>query len=381
MSRLSRICLLVVATGLAAALVGCPAAPNMSSSAAAKLGPVPSPTPPPPRKLHMVAVGDIMLDRSVGRKINANGCASIVAQVAEQLRRADITFGNLECPLSTVGPHQPSGACVFRADPKTVKVLVLGGFDIVSLANNHTLNSGSAALMQTLDHLEEAGIAYVGAARQKERGSQPTFFVVQDMRIGFLAYTDLSFAHGSYSKVDRGLTELRAQITETANNCNLLVVSYHWGEEYRRKPTSRQVQVAHASIEAGADVVLGHHPHVLEGVGIYQERPIFYSMGNFVFDQRSGERMESAIFDLYYTQGRGWRVEVTPVWIPRSRLGPEYATGERQDRILSRFQQMSADLGTEVQIRDGRAYISCPIEQRKSETVAEPSGAPIEAVH
>ncbi len=373
MDKLCRICLLVVIIGLVGALAGCRAGPQAPSIARARLASVPEPVPPPPKKLHMVAVGDIMLDRSVGQKINANGCAGIIEQVAEQLRQADITFGNLECPLSTVGPHQPSGACVFRADPKTVKVLVLGGFDIVSLANNHTLNSGAAALLQTLDHLTEAGIAYVGAARQRDHGSEPTFFAVQDIRIGFLAYTDLDFSHGSHSKVDRELTRLRAQITEAQNNCNLLIVSYHWGQEYRRRPTARQVEVAHASIEAGADLVLGHHPHVLGGVEVYQKKLILYSMGNFIFDQRSGERMESGIFDLYYTQGWGWRVEMTPVWIPRSRLGPEYVTGERRTRILERFQQMSADLGTAARIANGRAYVDYPPGHHAGEQAAEPA--------
>ncbi len=373
MDRFQRICLVVAALVVVAGLPGCPAGQEQPGLAAAKLTPVPEPAPPPPKKLHLAAVGDIMLDRWVGKKLAANGCAIIVEQVAEQLREADIAFGNLECPLSTVGAHQPSGACIFRADPKTVKVLVLGGFDIVSLANNHTLNSGKAALMQTLEHLEEAGIAYVGAARDKERGSEPTFFAVRDIRIGFMAYTDLSFGHGSYSKVDRELTRLRAQIQEAKNNCNLLIASYHWGEEYRRKPTSRQVRVAHASIEAGADVVLGHHPHVLEGVEIYRNKPILYSMGNFIFDQRSGERMESGIFDLHYTQGKGWRIEMTPVGIPRSRLGPEYATGERRTRILERFRGMSADLGTTMAVAQGRAYVDYPGVESGLAQRAEPA--------
>ncbi len=379
MDRFYRIWLVVAAVALACGLVGCPAGHGGPELAAAKLAAAPEPAPPPPKRLHLAAVGDIMLDRWVGKKIAANGCASIVEQVAEQLREADIAFGNLECPLSTVGAHQPSGACIFRADPQTVKVLVLGGFDIVSLANNHTLNSGKAALMQTLDHLEEAGIAYVGAARDKERGSEPTFFAVGDIRVGFMAYTDLSFSHGSYSKVDRELTRLRAQIQEAKNNCNLLIVSYHWGEEYRRNPTSRQVQVAHATIEAGADVVLGHHPHVLEGVEIYQTKPILYSMGNFIFDQRSGERMESGVFGLYYTQGKGWRIEMTPVWIPRSRLGPEYATAERRTRILERFRAMSADLGTTVEVVEGRAYVAYTGVESAPEQRADSFQKPVKA--
>ncbi len=320
---------------------------------------VPAP-PPPPRQLTLAAVGDIMLDRSVGEKIDQNGSAYIIEQVAAQLKQADITFGNLECPLSTVGPHAPREHLIFRADPETVQVLVLGGFDIVSLANNHTLNAGRAGLLQTLQHLEEANIAYVGAAREKEKGSQPVFFDIAGLRLGFLAYTDLNFGHGSDSKVDSDLTNLRAEIAAAKNKCDLLTVSYHWGVEYHRHPTSRQVEVAHVSVDAGADVVLGHHPHVLQGVEIYQRCPILYSMGNFIFDQRAGERMESGLFTLYYTEGRGWRVEMKPVWIPRSRLGPEYAVEPRRTEILQRFKQLSEELGTAVIVEAGQAIIPAP---------------------
>jgi len=365
--------MLVAAVAVVLTLVGgCLAnqeARDLASDAAATV--VVSTAPKPavvPQKLHLIAVGDIMLDRSVGDRIAANGCASIIEEVADHLRQGDIVFGNLECPLSTVGPHQPRGACIFRADPKTVKVLVLGGFDIVSLANNHALNSGRAALLQTLDHLEQAGIAYVGAARTKACGSDPTFITVRDIRVGVLAYTDLSFNCGSYSKVDENLSRLRQQIKQARNNCNLLIVSYHWGEEYRRKPTSRQIKVAHASIEAGADVVLGHHPHVLEGIELYQNRPIVYSMGNFIFDQRSGERMESGIFDLYYVQGKGWRVEMTPVWIPWSRLGAEYPMRQKRDRIAQRVKKLSAQLGTVVEVIDGVVCVDYP--QDSSQTAS-----------
>ena len=317
--------------------------------------------PPPPRQLTLIAVGDIMLDRSVGKKIDGKGCAYIIEEVASKLQEADIAFGNLECPLSTVGPHSPREDLVFRAHPKTVNVLTLGGFDIVSLANNHTLNAGRAGLLQTLQHLEEAGIAYVGAAADKSEGSRPTFLSVEGLKVGFLAYTDLNFAHGSYSKLDNELSNLESQIAAAKNKCDLLAVSYHWGTEYHRHPSARQIQVAHTSIDAGADVVLGHHPHVLAGVEISTQRPILYRMGNFLFDQRSGERMESGLFTLYYTEGGGWRLAMRPIWIPWSRLGPEYATGERRDRILERFKELSAELGTKVIIEAGQALIPAPV--------------------
>lgn len=329
------------------------------------------PPPPPPRHLTLAAVGDIMLDRSVGAMINRQGCTYIIEQLAPRLREADITFGNLECPLSTVGPHSPREDLIFRAHPKTIKVLVLGGFDIVSLANNHTLNAGRAGLLQTLQHLEEANIAYVGAAADKAQGSQPAFVEVNRLTVGFLAYTDLDFAHGSYSKVDKQLADLRSQIAAAKNKCDLLAVSYHWGTEYHRRPSARQIAVAHTSIDAGADVVLGHHPHVLQGVEMYKQRPILYSIGNFIFDQRAGERMESGLFMLHYTEERGWRVAMKPIWIPRSRLGPEYATGERQVRILQRFKQLSEELDTTVIIEAGQALIPAPV------SVSQPEASPV----
>jgi len=350
-------CVLAVVVITALLVAGC-----LSSQPAEIAGaPASTPSPPPPRQLTLIAVGDIMLDRSVGKKINSKGCAYIIQEVAPKLREADITFGNLECPLSTVGPHSPREDLVFRAHPKTVKVLTLGGFDIVSLANNHTLNAGRAGLLQTLQHLEEAGIAYIGAAEEKSEGSRPTFIEANGLNIGFLAYTDLNFAHGSYSKVDKDLSNIESQIGAVKNKCDLLIVSYHWGVEYHRHPTERQQQVAHASIDAGADVILGHHPHVLEGLEVYKDQPILYSMGNFIFDKRSGERMESGLFTLYYTEGRGWRVEMKPIWIPRSRLGPEYATGERRDSILQRFKRLSEELGTKVIVEAGQAIIPAPV--------------------
>jgi len=348
------LCTVVIGVILLLVASGCLPPQSAETTATA---PAPVPPPPPPRHLTLAAVGDIMLDRSVGAMINRQGCAYIIERLAPRLRKADITFGNLECPLSTVGPHSPREHLVFRAHPKTVKVLVLGGFDIVSLANNHTLNAGHAGLLQTLQHLEEASVAYVGAAADASEGSQPAFFDANRLTIGFLAYTDLDFGHGSYSKVDQELSNLCAQIAAAKNKCDLLAVSYHWGTEYHRRPSGRQIEVAHTSIDAGADVVLGHHPHVLQGVEMYKQCPILYSMGNFIFDQRSGERMESGLFTLHYREDRGWRVEMKPIWIPRSRLGPQYATGEREVRILQRFKQLCEELDTTIIIEAGQALI------------------------
>lgn len=327
--------------------------------------------PSPPRGFSLIAVGDVMLDRNVGKAIAANGYRSILERVRDELRAADLTFANLECPLSTVGPHNPVEYLLFRADPATVKVLTDGGIDVVALANNHALNAGSAGLRQTMQHLDNAGIAYCGAHPERERSWEPCRFIVGDLEVGFVACTDLSFEHGSWCKVDQDLSAFRERIGAAAARCDLLVVSIHWGNEYQNQPTARQQEVARAAIEAGADLIIGHHPHVLQGIGSYQGVPILYSAGNFVFDQREGERMESCIFHLDFDEAEGWSIRVVPVWIARSRMGPIYPDGQRAQQIISRMARLSQNLGVQLTVQGVEGRVTIKPERRLSPPVAE----------
>lgn len=345
---------LLLSVALLATLLACgrrqdATAPALSAVASAITSP---PAPPAPRTFSLCAVGDIMLDRSVGRMIKQRGCRWIIQEVAEDLAAADLTFGNLESPLSTVGSHDPPN-CVFRANPEYVKVLTLTGFDLVSLANNHCTDPGWEGYLQTLKHLDQAEIKYVGGARARAQASWPRMTKVNGLTVGWLAYTDLDFPVGCPSRVPRDLSRHREQIAAVKNKCDLLIVSYHWGQEYWEHPSERQKQVGRAAVEAGADLVLGHHPHVLEGIEIYRGRPILYSMGNFIFDQRQGPRMESAIFQLRYTEGQGWTIKVVPVHLPPTRLGPEYPPAAKRDAILRRFAGYCQRLGTPAEIAGG----------------------------
>ena len=356
--------------GMAAALVvllscimpecgSSPTRPGAPGSGPAQDVPPPVIPPPGPDDVSIAAVGDIMLDRGVAEAIAHNGLDSILPVVAGQLNAAALAFANLECPLAAAGPHDPA-KMIFRADPRTVGVLLQGGFDIVSLANNHTLDAGPAALVETIDHLEDVGIKYVGAAREPARGSDPVFLDARGTRIGFLAYTDLDFRYDSQSRVDPGLTNLRAQVAAARDSCDLLVVSFHWGVQDSEIPTHRQADVARASIDAGADLILGHHPHVLQGAEVYKRRLILYSMGDFVFDARTADEAEGGIFEVYYRPGVGLELWMAPVRIASSRMGPEYPAAAERDLLLRRFAQMSAARGTAITIVNGLAYLDCP---------------------
>jgi poly-gamma-glutamate synthesis protein (capsule biosynthesis protein) len=307
----------------------------------------------------MVAVGDIMLDRNVGRSIRRWGAASMVEKVRRQLTQANLTFANLECPLSTEGAHDPANCC-FRADPATVEVLRAAGIDWVSLANNHFLNGGREAVLQTLEVLDQNHIAYAGARRERDKGLEPTFLQVGSVKVGALAFTDLSFEHGSYAKYDRDPRAACAAVTEARKQCDVLLVSMHWGEEYENMPNARQRETARALIDAGADCILGHHPHTLQGIGLYKNRPILYSMGNFIFDQREGERMESAIFDLWWKQNGTWQIRATPIWIESGRFRPVYPSPERAQKITARLAKITTALGTKVTVQNGCVVVRVP---------------------
>ena len=354
-----------VLVALSCLVAGCRSSDEATLVTALADGPAqaaPATEPAPPRSFTMVAVGDVMLDRGVWRAMQRSGHDSIFARVRADVRAADITFANLECPLSTVGPHSPSEYCIFRADPGAVDVLLDGGIDVVALANNHTLNSGAEAMLQTIEHLDEAGVAYCGAARERARSWEPCLFDMDGLMLGFVACTDLSFEHGSWCKVDAEMTEFAGHLRAAKEQCDLLAVSVHWGNEYQKVPTQRHRDVAHAAIDAGADLIIGHHPHTLQGVGAYRAAPILYSCGNFVFDQREGERMESAVFHLRWTEGEGWELRMVPVWIPRSRCGPIYPESARAAKIIGRLATLSTDLGVPVTVRDNEGFATIPAD-------------------
>jgi poly-gamma-glutamate synthesis protein (capsule biosynthesis protein) len=311
--------------------------------------------PEPPREITLAVVGDVMLDRTVGERIRSAGASNLLRRVRSRLRSADLAFANLECPLSSEGPHEPKECC-FRADPATVKVLTDGGFDVVSLANNHTLNAGRVGVLSTIKALRRANIQYCGLASERGRASDSVFVQAHGLKVGFLAFSDLD-EFGAYSRVGHDLEAHAQRLREAKQDCDLLLVSYHWGEEDRREPTKRQREIAHVAVDSGADVVLGHHPHVLEGVELYRGVVILYSMGNFVFDQRAGERMASALFRLRYREHEGWEVRALPIEIPWPSLRPQAATGKRRDEILARLRRLSAELGTTMSSDKGEGVV------------------------
>jgi poly-gamma-glutamate synthesis protein (capsule biosynthesis protein) len=235
----------------------------------------------------LVFVGDIMLDDGPGRVV-ASG-RDPLAPFAPLLAAADYRIGNLECPIATVGQPMDSKIYNFRAHPRVLEVLK-GRFDALAVSNNHSGDHGQAAFLETLDSLARIGIASFGGGRDLTAAHRPLWIEKHGLRIAVLGYNEFkprSFEAGphwpgiAWSEDSHVLADIRAA---RAAGADLVIPFMHWGWEREPEPTARQRRMARLMIDAGADAVVGGHPHVTQGTEVYRGKPIIYSLGNFVFD-------------------------------------------------------------------------------------------------
>lgn len=239
-----------------------------------------------PKTVRMTFVGDIMLDRDPGKAM-LDG-KDPFAGVADLFKEDDLTVGNLECVVADSGT-QLDKAYTFRADPKAIPYLARY-FDAVSLANNHTGDFGHAALIETLYRLRRANVAFFGAGLNDEEAHTPWVVEKNGVKIAVLGYNEFnpkSFEAGPRSP---GLAwshdeKVVADIKAVRPKVDLVMTFMHWGKEYVSEPNERQKSFARTMIDAGADVVVGNHPHVTQGHEFYKGRLIVYCLGNFVFDE------------------------------------------------------------------------------------------------
>lgn len=251
----------------------------------------------------LLFVGDILLARDVERQINTHSDFSFPFQhIASTTRAADFMFGNLEGAMSDRGINQGS-IYSFRDDPRTVEGLLFAGFDALSLANNHIFDWGREALRDTVVHLNSAGIKTVGAGGDAVEANAPLLIDAKDAKVALIAFTNLypkSFeATGTItgiSKFDEG--EILEKIRALRTTADIVVLSIHWGNEYETSASNEQKRLGRMFIDAGADIVVGHHPHVVQELEQYKNGWIAYSLGNFIFDQnfsdetRTGDMLE-----------------------------------------------------------------------------------------
>ncbi len=295
------------------------------------------------KKTTLVAVGDIMLSRNVGAIIRKRKDVRYpYADTAELTRDADIAFANLE---TSITPGRPinTGEMTFRADPDTVDGLADAGFDVVSLANNHTPNFGQKGLADTFKHLHDAGVAYAGAGEDYAAAHLPAVIERNGLRFAFLAYNDHDVVPESYAAADghagtaiMNVDAVKAAVKAAREIADVIIVSMHSGHEYTYVPDASQTAFARAAIDAGADLVIGHHAHVVQAVEQYGGKMIFYGLGNFIFDQQwSIPTREGMAIRVTFEGTRVADAEAFPVYITDAK--PSFADGMTADETLRRL--------------------------------------------
>ncbi len=322
-----------------------------------------------PPKLHaeelvITAVGDIMLAGKWAQLLKQKGYEYPFQNVRKTVAAGDINLANLESPLAESGQEYSAKTFRFRADPQVAKAIRAAGFNLVTLANNHSMDFGAAALTETLHHLNSNGIAWIGAGENLSEARKMALYTIKGKKIAFLGYS-LTQPIEFFAGTDRPGTApgyeklVTADIASARSQADYVVVSFHWGKEACSTVQSYQRTAAHKAIEAGADVIIGHHPHVLQGIERYKNGIIFYSLGNFTFASKSTIADVSAMIRIHFNENSR-EAEILPLDVLYRRVGfqPRLLTGQRSAAVIDTLNNLSKPFKTEIQTRDGSYFLT-----------------------
>lgn len=323
-----------------------------------------------PQELHIFAVGDIMLGDAAQSQLDQHGYDYPFQKLKPYFKNADLIVGNLEVPLTryTV-PLSPEKKYAYKAEPESALALKEFGFDLLCLANNHILDYGVMGLLETQKTLDQYGIRYFGAGASYQAAIAGEVVERAGTRIGFLGFMQRYRAYRNYSGYfaqgdQPGVADMKEKTVQEAiaalrPRVDLLVVSFHWGRNY--KPvTEKQKQWGKLAIEYGADLVLGHHPHIVQGVEIYQNVPIVYSLGNFTFGAPGRFRKVAELWhhgwiaDITIRQNRVVCLDLIPIRVDNRvvQFQPDVADPDVLAQLLP---LVNAEFGTPMEIVNDRA--------------------------
>jgi len=305
-------------------------------------------------EIELLFGGEIILARTVGVNIDKFGIDYPFAAIAEIVRQSDLAFATLESPLLGEGkPCNPLLNCmVFVGKERYAQGIKNAGFDVLSLANNHIDDGFDKAILRTIDLFGQMGILTVGAGKNTREAYKGTIAQVNGIRVGFFACNEIgpvSYAVGENSagsawceteRIVKELADLRSVV-------DILVASFHWGDEYTEKPNKRQVELGRLAVDNGADIVVGDHPHWIQSFEVYRGKPIFYSVGNLVFDQMWSEKTRQGILvKTKYKNGKIEKVKIIPIKTMNFCCPAVLETDEKRiiiDELLVRSDKKSAD--------------------------------------
>lgn len=284
-----------------------------------------------PKTFQMSLVGDLLMDGSIKYQIDRYGTDYPWEMVREYFQNDDLTIGNLETSITNRGTEWPEKSYNFRSDPKNLKSMEAAGMDVLALANNHILDYGYDGLLDTIKHIDNTRIKRVGAGKNKEDAMKAVIVEKEGFKIGILSASRVVphvewYATGNrpglIGAYDGHIEELLKEVQELKKDVDLIVLSIHWGIEGSSEPKDQDLLLARKLIDGGVDLIMGHHPHVLQGIEIYKGKPILYSLGNFVFGTQGELTSNTMIAQINIVDGEMNNIEIIPFQIELGRPMP-----------------------------------------------------------
>lgn len=330
--------------------------------------------------MKLLFVGDVMLGRLVNRELSRRPPHYPWGDTARVLKEADVRICNLECVITDIGrPWSATHKTFhFRTDARNIESLKAGGFDLVSLANNHSLDYEYDALFDMMGTLEAAGIRHAGAGRDLEEASMPVFIESGNSRAAMISFTDNEPGWEAKDRKpgvyyvptdlkDRRSERLFKKVAAARREADIVIVAAHWGPNWGYRPAQGHVPFGRKLIESGATIVFGHSCHVFQGVEFYGDGAIIYSAGNFVDDYAVDEvekNDESFIFLVDASEGRVNSIRLYPAIIDDFHAG--LADFPRTELIAAKMITLCSELGSEAEWNEeGRFLEMVPAQSLK----------------
>ncbi|HAD83090.1 MAG: hypothetical protein A2509_00170 [Candidatus Edwardsbacteria bacterium RIFOXYD12_FULL_50_11] len=325
-----------------------------------------------PKRWEIIAVGDIMLGRGVSKTVERHGPGYPLAKVLLVTDSCQVLCGNLESVMSTA-EFKSQSPYRFKADPvAAANILKQNGFGFLSVANNHAYDCGPSGLEESLGILDSLMIPYSGILKIPENPSgdsstdssavkttcRPAYLKIGDIRICFLAFCQPYLLNPNYENnliAPADSATICNSIQAVKDSCQVIITSFHWGFEYHQQPSKAQKYLGRLAIRAGAGIVLGHHPHVLQGVELYRGGVIAYSLGNFIFDQRDSLANQSAVLHMIMKGSRVDSLWLEPIEITAKR--PTISNKAKLNQFKGLIDELDLKLKTMSRIIEDRLYL------------------------
>lgn len=282
-------------------------------------------------KLKLLFFGDLMIDRNVKNKIDKYGFDYLFATSSDSkinFDGYDLVSANLEGAVTNGGAHHnPAMAYDFAFAPDNVLKLKKHGFSFFNIANNHLADQGERGIIETRENLQKLGLNFSGCDDKKVGECTSKIIETNGKKIGIIG---LSMVYGEFNR-----QQANEIVKKIASSTDLVIVNIHWGVEYEHQFNKLQQNIAHGFIGAGADIIIGHHPHVVQGMEIYNDKPIFYSLGNFIFDQYFSPDTQEGLGVEVDINASGSKILLLPLESKASQVGL-MSTAEKE-KFLQKF--------------------------------------------